>query len=103
MSGFGIATRRHRRQSILWRTEASKRTSMSHNGPLLPDKLRCSTRVTWSWRAAGSSRLRSRSVLRDRFEAAIARFVLATLQYAPRAAAERLGYGWAKLLDRLLP
>src|SRR5947209_3239953 len=103
MSGSAIATCRLRRQSILWKTEGSKRISMSHNGPSPLDKLPCSIRVTSSWQVAGSSRLRSRSALRNRLEAAAARLVLAILRYAPRSVADRLGYGCARLLDRLLP
>jgi KDO2-lipid IV(A) lauroyltransferase len=47
--------------------------------------------------------LAQRSELRNRFEAAVARSVLLSLEYTPRSVSESMGILYAKLLDRAIP
>jgi KDO2-lipid IV(A) lauroyltransferase len=60
-------------------------------------------RVSWWSAAAGSNRLRKRSVFRDALEAGLARTLTFTLAYSPRPIADWLGGKCANLLDLAIP
>ncbi|MEP6716641.1 MAG: lysophospholipid acyltransferase family protein [Terriglobia bacterium] len=71
--------------------------------PLLPDRERFSTRRIWSPAAAGSNNLADRSAGRNRFEAALARAVILSLEHTPKAFALQLGALYARGLDAAVP
>ena len=60
-------------------------------------------RAIWWPAAAGSNSLRTRSALRNWSEAAVARVLVYTLEFAPRGIADGIGRGCGRLLDAVVP